>query len=113
MSYGVDRRRSLDSELLRLCCKPAAAALIGTLAWELPYASGAALKKKKKKKNPSSQVILRQVLDTGWRGGMSLRTEWDPRDLPAPCAPGFLRGLVPGFLPSVPVERDLEHSSLA
>ena len=50
MSYGVDRRRSLDSELLRLCCKPAAAALIGPLAWELPYASGAALKKKKKSK---------------------------------------------------------------
>ena len=44
--------------LLWLWCRPAAAALIRSLAWELPYATGAAPKKtnrqktKKKKKKP-------------------------------------------------------------
>ena len=36
--------------LLWLWRRPAAAALIPLLAWELPYAVGAALKKPKKKK---------------------------------------------------------------
>ena len=36
--------------LLWLWCRPAAAAPIQPLAWELPYATGAALKKKKSKK---------------------------------------------------------------
>ena len=36
--------------MLWLWCRPAAAAPIGPLVWELPYATGAALKKKKKKK---------------------------------------------------------------
>ena len=35
--------------LLQLWCRPAAAAPIWPLAWELPYAAGAALKSKKKK----------------------------------------------------------------
>ena len=35
--------------LLPLWWRPAAVALIGPLAWELPYAVGAALKSKKKK----------------------------------------------------------------
>ena len=48
MSYGVGCRRGLDSELLWLWCRPAAAALIGPLAWKPPYAMGAALKDKKK-----------------------------------------------------------------
>ena len=33
--------------MLWLWCRLAAAALIGPLAWELPYAAGLALKKKK------------------------------------------------------------------
>ena len=37
-----------DPELLRLWLWLAAAALIRPLAWELPYAAGAAIKKKKK-----------------------------------------------------------------
>jgi len=50
MSHGIGHR--CDSELVLgwLWCRLAAAALIGPLAWELPYAAGAALKKKKKKK---------------------------------------------------------------
>ena len=36
--------------LLWLCCRLAAAAPIGSLVWELPYAVGGALKKKKQNK---------------------------------------------------------------
>ena len=51
MSCGVGCRGGSDLVLLWLWCRPAAAALIQPLAWELPYASGAALKIKKKKKS--------------------------------------------------------------
>ena len=40
----VGGRRGLDSELLWLWCRPAATALMGPLAWELPFAAGVALK---------------------------------------------------------------------
>ena len=48
MSCGVDSRHGSDPVLLwhRL----AAASLIGPLAWEPPYATGAALKRQKNKK---------------------------------------------------------------
>ena len=39
-----------DPELLWLWCRPAATAPIKPLAWEPPYAAGAALKRQKKKK---------------------------------------------------------------
>ena len=48
MSGGVGRRHGMDP--LLLWCRPAAVALIRPLAWELPYATGTALKSKKKKK---------------------------------------------------------------
>ena len=50
MSYGVGYRCSSDPMLLWLCCRLAAAALIRTLAWGLPYAVPAALKRKIRKK---------------------------------------------------------------
>ena len=50
VSCGVVHRGSLDPMLLWLWCRPATVALIQPLAWELPCATGAALKKKKKKK---------------------------------------------------------------
>ena len=50
MSCGVGHRRGLDPTLLWLWCRPAAAALIGPLAWEPPYAVGVALRKQKKTK---------------------------------------------------------------
>ena len=50
MVCGVGHRWSSDSEWLWLWCRLAAAAPIGPLAWELPYATGAALKRKKKKR---------------------------------------------------------------
>ena len=48
MSCGVGRRRGSDPVLLGLWHRPAAAALIRSLAGELPYAAGAALERKNK-----------------------------------------------------------------
>ena len=48
-SCGVGQRSGLDLALLWLWHRPVATDLIGPLAWEPPYASGAALKRKKKK----------------------------------------------------------------
>ena len=57
MSCGVDRRRGSDPALLWLWCRPAATALIGPLAWEAPYAAGAAqeMAKGQKKKQKQNQ----------------------------------------------------------
>ena len=51
MSCGVGHRRGSDPELLWLWCRPAATAPIQPLAWEHPYAVGAALEKAKRQKN--------------------------------------------------------------
>ena len=48
VSCGVGHKRILDLALL--WCRLVATAPIQPLAWELPYASGAALKKRKQKK---------------------------------------------------------------
>ena len=50
MSCGVGRRRSSDLALLWLWHRPVATAPIKPLAWEPPYATGAALKRTKDKK---------------------------------------------------------------
>ena len=50
MSCGVGHRPGLDPTLLRLWYRPAAVAPVQSLAWEPPYAVGAALKRPKKKK---------------------------------------------------------------
>ena len=50
MNCGVGGRGGSDSILLWLWCGPAATALIHPLAWELPYAVGAALKRRGEKK---------------------------------------------------------------
>ena len=59
MSCSVGRRRGSDAALLWLWCRPAATASIRPLAWELPYAAGAALKglKTKKKKKKKYKLI--------------------------------------------------------
>ena len=49
MSCGVGHRQGLDPEWLWLWHRPTAAAPIRPLAWELPYASGAAPRRKKRK----------------------------------------------------------------
>ena len=50
MNCGVDHRHGSDPELLWLWYRLAAVALIKPLAWEAPYASGAALESKKEKR---------------------------------------------------------------
>ena len=50
MSCGIGRRRALDLALLWLWRRPGATTPVGPLAWDAPYAVGAALKVKKKKK---------------------------------------------------------------
>ena len=51
VSCGVGRKHGSDLVLLWLWCRLAATALIRPLAWEPPYARGAALKDQKKIKN--------------------------------------------------------------
>ena len=48
MSCGVGCRHGSDAGLLGLWCRLAAAASIRPLAWEPPYATGAALEKAKR-----------------------------------------------------------------
>ena len=56
MSCGVGYRRGLDPKLLWLWHRLAATAPNGPLAWEPPYAVGAALEKAKRQKNKRSQT---------------------------------------------------------
>ena len=62
MSWGIGRRRGSDPELLWLWRRPVAIAPIGPLAWEPPYAAGAAQeitkKKRQKKKRSGSNLVL-------------------------------------------------------
>ena len=51
MGCGVGHRRGLDLMLLWWRHRPAAVAPVQPLAWELPYAAGAALKSKNKQTN--------------------------------------------------------------
>ena len=53
MSCGVGCRHGLDLALLWLWRRPAAIVPIRPLAWELPYATGAALKRTKGQKKKS------------------------------------------------------------
>jgi len=55
MSCGVGRRPGLDPALLWLWRRPVATAPIGPLAWEPPYAMGAALKQNKTKQKKTKQ----------------------------------------------------------
>ena len=57
MSCGVGRRCVSDPMLLWLWHRPEAIASIGPLAWETPYAMGAALKKKKKNKKEMGFIL--------------------------------------------------------
>ena len=53
VSHGVGHRRGSDPLLLWLWLRPAAVALIQPPAWELSYATGAALRRKKKERDQS------------------------------------------------------------
>ena len=60
MTCGVGRRHGLDPELPWLWCRPVATAPVRPLAWEPPYALGAALEKAKRPKKKS-------INNKGWR----------------------------------------------
>ena len=65
MSCGVDRKLGSDPTLLWLWHRPAATAPIWLLAWELPYAVGAAVKRQKQKnknKNPKNSCCRTETL---------------------------------------------------
>ena len=64
MSCGVGCRRGSDPALLWLWCTPVAAAPIQPLAWEPPYAAGAALEKAKRQKKITDHLprIVNMVL---------------------------------------------------
>ena len=57
MSCGVGDRCGSDLVVLWLWCNPLAAALIRPLAWDRPYAEGAALKRKKKVCQPPPHLM--------------------------------------------------------
>ena len=63
MSCGVGCRRGSDPELLWLWCRPVATAPIQPLAWEPPYALGAAQEiattttRQKKKKKKDARIL--------------------------------------------------------
>ena len=56
MSCGVGCRPGSDPMLLWLWCTPVATAPIRPLAWEPPYAEGAALEKAKRQKNKKIKI---------------------------------------------------------
>mgnify|MGYP001354307167 CR=1 FL=1 len=58
-SCSVGCRCSSDLALLWLWCRPIAAALIRSLAWELPYVAGVAVKIKYKYKNVHILIFTR------------------------------------------------------
>ena len=62
MNFGVGRRHSSDPAWLWLWRRPVATALIGSLAWEPPYASGVALKRPKKKKSASTENCIQSLV---------------------------------------------------
>ena len=72
MSCGVGRRLgldlSLDVSLLWLWCRLAAAAPIQPLAWEPPYATGAAqeIAKRQKRKEKKRKEKKDQTQQTDW-----------------------------------------------
>jgi len=56
VSCGVGCRRGSDPALLWLWCRPVATAPIQPLAWEPPYAVGAAQRNSKKKKKKIVEI---------------------------------------------------------
>ena len=73
MSCGVGRRRGLDPALLWLWCRPVSTVLIQPLAWEPPYAEGAAQENGKTNKQTKNRAGSRSPWelskDPRFRGG--------------------------------------------
>ena len=54
----MGHRCGSDLVLLWLCCRPAAVALIQPLAWEPPYAAGAALESQKQTNKQNAPKLV-------------------------------------------------------
>ena len=67
MSCGVGRKWGSDPAMLWLWCRPAATASIEPLAWEPPYAVGAAPKRHTHKKDKISPELSFMYLVGGRR----------------------------------------------
>ena len=79
MSCGVGRRRGSDLALLWLWCRPGAVAPIRPLAWELPYATGAALQSKKQtKNNPNDSISSTYSLPSPYCNHFKLKYNFMP-----------------------------------
>ena len=87
MSCGVGPRCGLDPALLWLWCRSAAIAPFRLLAWEPPYAVGAALEKDKQNKTKQwrwrmhfqdASVVAGKLMPTDGRGPQSLTTRTSP-----------------------------------
>ena len=63
VSYGVGGRCGSDLALLWLWCRLVAIAPIRPLAWELPYAAGAALEMAKRLKNKKRKKERKKDLE--------------------------------------------------
>ena len=66
VSCGVGRRRGSDPALLWLWCRKAAEAPIQPLAWELPYATGAALKRQTNKQTKENNFYISIMVVVSW-----------------------------------------------
>ena len=86
MSSGVGCRRGRDPAFLRLWCRPATAALIQPLVWELPYATGAALGRKEGRKERKKEECLSLL----WTG-ISQPAEGPPKKVFGKAIPDCLR----------------------
>ena len=79
MSCGAGRRQGSDLALLWLWHRLAATAPAGPLAWEPPYAAGAALKaqktKKKKKKKKEEEEEERKKLSNRFPNNIRVKEE--------------------------------------
>ena len=87
MSCGGSHRHGLEMALLWLWCRLAATASIRPLAWEPPYAVGAAFKKSKKrpKKNVDSNMHMKRC-STGNHQGNSVKTTMTYHFMPVSIA---------------------------
>ena len=77
MSGGVVHRCSLDPVLLCLWCRPGAVAPIRLLAWEPPYALGAALKRQKTHTHTHTQRNKIHIYDAYKKPTSDLKTHAD------------------------------------
>ena len=80
VSMNCDEGHRLGLDPTLLCwCRPVAAALIGPLGWELPYAAGAVIESQKTKQNKTKNNSKNHILEYN-----SIRKRPNPKKLGFP-----------------------------